>query len=348
MSKRARLLGVLAAITIAAAVIPAAFAPDIQAKACNPGHPCPDESPAVESPSAESPAAESPPPTPPTSPDPSSSPVTTPAATSGDPVITAAGDIADAEPSAATAATAVLVESINPTVALTLGDNQYGAGRIEQFLRGYDPTWGAFLSRTAPAPGNHEYRSSNTAEGYFQYFGQQAPADYYSYDVGSWHLISLDSNCDEIGGCDPGSAEYEWLSADLADHPAECTLAYWHHPLFSSGRTHGDTPAVEPFWDLLYDAGADVVLNGHEHNYERFAPQDPNENADPANGIVEFVVGTGGHEHGPLGSPDRNSVVGNDTAFGVLEMTLHQSSYDFEFRSIPGDTFSDSGSGTCH
>jgi hypothetical protein len=263
-------------------------------------------------------------------------------------MITAAGDIAGpGHASDATQATADLVQSIDPTVALTLGDNQYEGGRIDQFMSSYDPTWGAFLSRTKPALGNHEYRSSHTAEGYFEYFGSQAPAPYYSFDVGAWHLISLDSQCDEIGGCDPGSPEYEWLKADLADHPTECTLAYWHHPRFSSGN-HGDTTWVSPFWSLLYDSGADLVLNGHDHDYERFAPQDPSGNLDPANGIVEIVAGTGGHEHDALGSPEPNSVVGNDSSYGVLEVTLHQSSYDFEFRPIPGDAFTDSGSATCH
>ena len=278
----------------------------------------------------------------------SSPPVSNASATSSDPVITAAGDIADPwHASDATQATADLVKSIDPTVALTLGDNQYEGGTIQQFLSGYDPTWGAFLSRTAPALGNHEYRSSHTAEGYFEYFGPQAPAAYYSFDVGAWHLISLDSQCDEIGGCDPGSPEYKWLQADLADHPTKCTLAYWHHPRFSSGN-QGDTPWVAPFWSLLYDSGADIVLNGHDHDYERFAPQDPSGNLDQANGIVEIVAGTGGHDHDALGPPEPNSVVGNDSAYGVLELTLHQSSYDFKFRPTPGNSFTDSGSGTCH
>ena len=328
MSKRARLCSFLAAVIIAA-VVPTLFAQGIEAKPCNPAHPCPDPSPVSVSGS------------------PSSSPPSLLSDTSGDPVITAAGDIADPVPRPETRATADLVESINPTVALTLGDNQYEGGRINQFMSGYDPTWGAFLSRTAPALGNHEYRSSPTAAGYFQYFGDRAPAAYYSYDVGAWHLISLDSNCDEIGGCDAGSPQYEWLRADLAAHPTACTLAYWHHPRWSSAD-HGDKPWVSPFWTLLYDAGADVVLNGHEHNYERFAPQDPNAELDSANGIVEIVAGTGGHDLEPLGSPQPNSVARSDTSFGVLELTLHQSSYDFEFRPIPGDTFTDSGSGTCH
>jgi hypothetical protein len=315
MSKRARLFSLFAALIIAA-IVPTVLAQGIEAKTCNPAHPCPDPSPATPS---------------------------------GDPVITAAGDIADAwVPSTDTRATADLVESIDPTMALTLGDNQYEGGRINQFMSSYDLTWGAFLSRTAPALGNHEYRSSPTAAGYFEYFGDRAPASYYSYDVGAWHLISLDSNCDDIGGCDAGSSEYEWLQADLAAHPSTCTLAYWHHPRWSSGVSHGGTDSVSPFWTLLYDAGADLVLNAHEHNYERFAPQDPSGQLDSANGIVEVVAGTGGHELDPIGSPEPNSVARSDTSFGVLELTLHQSSYDFEFRPVPGDTFTDSGSGTCH
>ena len=266
----------------------------------------------------------------------------------GDPVITAAGDIADPRPSSETIATANLVLSIDPNVALTLGDNQYPSGSLTDFRESYDATWGRFLSNTAPALGNHEYKSSSSAAGYFDYFGSEAPGAYYSYDVGTWHLISLDSNCSRIGGCDPGSPEYDWLQRDLAADSAVCTLAYWHHPRWSSGEKHGGTDAVDPFWTLLYKAGADVVLNGHEHNYERFAPQDPNGEPDTANGIVEIVAGTGGHGLYPFGGVEPNSVVRDDTTFGVLELTLHATSYDFRFEPIPGGAFTDSGSADCH
>jgi calcineurin-like phosphoesterase family protein len=266
----------------------------------------------------------------------------------GDPVITAAGDIADPRPSSEAIATAELVMSIDPNVALTLGDNQYPSGSLTDFRNGYDASWGRFLASTAPAVGNHEYKSSSRAAGYFDYFGSRAPGAYYSYDVGAWHLIALDSNCARIGGCDPGSPEYEWLQRDLAADSAVCTLAYWHHPRWSSGERHGGTNAVSPFWTLLYEAGADVVLNGHEHNYERFAPQDPNGDRDDASGIVEIVAGTGGHGLYPFGGTEPNSVARDSTTFGVLKLTLHATGYDFAFEPIPGGGFTDSGSASCH
>jgi acid phosphatase type 7 len=353
MPKRALLL-ILFAVLVVAAVVPNVLAEE-KPKHCNPAHPCPGPTPSA---SASASPSSTPPTTPPPGPSssPSSTPPTTPvpgpssspSGTSRDPVITAAGDIADPAASSATHATANLVESINPSVAITLGDNQYPSGLLSDYMRGYDSTWGAFLSRTSPAPGNHEYKSSPNAAGYFAYFGVRAPGPYYSYDVGAWHVISLDSNCSYIGGCDAGSPEYQWLQADLASHPTTCTLAYWHHPRWSSGQTHGGTSSVAPFWTLLYDAGAELVLNGHEHNYERFAPQDPSGRLDQAKGIVEIVAGTGGHGLYPLGSPDANSVTRSDTSFGVLELTLHPSSYDFQFQPIPGDSFTDSGSESCH
>ena len=267
---------------------------------------------------------------------------------SGDPVITAAGDIADPDPTEATVATAALITSIDPRVALTLGDNAYPGGALEEYLDGYDPTWGAFASKTRPAIGNHEYESSDTADGYFQYFGASTPDNYYSFDVGTWHLISLDSNCDKVGGCTPGTPQYEWLTADLAANPATCTLAYWHHPRWSSGTVHGNSSQVAPFMDVLYAAGVDVVLSGHEHNYERFAPQTPDGALDPERGIVEFVVGTGGHGLYPLGTPDPNSLVRDSATFGVLRMTLHAASYEFAFEPVLDGTFRDFGSGRCH
>jgi acid phosphatase type 7 len=335
MSKRALLLSFFS-LLIVATVIPTVVAERIEAKPCKPGRPCSSPSPSV-TPSA------SPSPSPSATTSPSSSPTS-----SRDPVITAAGDIADPVPNAETQATADLVESINPSVAIALGDNQYPSGLLSDYLRGYASTWGTFLSRTAPAPGNHEYRSSSTAAGYFGYFGSRAPAAYYSYNVGQWHLISLDSNCSQIGGCGSGSPEYNWLKADLASHPTACTLAYWHHPRWSSGTNHGGTNTVSAFWTLLYDAGAELVLSAHEHNYERFAPQDPSGRLDAAKGVVQIVAGTGGHSLYPLGVPEPNSVARNSTAFGVVTVTLHPTSYDFAFRPIPGDTFTDSGTEGCH
>jgi hypothetical protein len=305
-----------AALVAVAAIAPAAITRDVEARPCNHGHPCPSRSPS--------------------------------SALGDDPVITAAGDISLPVPSAATKATAQLVTSIDPTVALTLGDNQYPTGALEDFQTGYGPTWGVFKSKTRPAPGNHEYDASPTAAGYFSYFGSRAPDAWYSFDVGSWHLISLNSQCAKIGGCTAGTPEYEWLEADLASHPAECTLAYWHHPRWSSGLEHGNSSQVGPFVQLLYNAGAEVILSGHEHNYERYAPQTPSASLDTARGIVEVVVGTGGAELYGFGTPDTNSLVRNASTNGVLEMTLHPGSYDFEFRPVAGSSFTDAGSGDCH
>jgi hypothetical protein len=262
-------------------------------------------------------------------------------------VITAAGDIAAPDPSAATRATARMIRSIDPTVALTLGDNAYPDGARKDFASGYDPTWGSFLSKTRPTTGNHEYESSSTAAGYFHYFGRRAPGRYYSFDVGAWHVISLDSNCEMVHGCGAGSRQYGWLRHDLRTDRATCTLAYWHHPRWSSGTEIGDSPQVAPFMRLLYHARADVVLTGHEHNYERFAAQTPAGERKRA-GIVEFVVGTGGRSLSPLGHAEDNSLVSEDSSFGVLRMTLHPSSYDFAFKSVMGSTFRDSGSRRCH
>jgi len=256
-----------------------------------------------------------------------------------DPVVVAAGDICgsatDCDP------TADLVEQINPTRALTLGDNAYPDGSPSQFSSYYDPNWGRFKAKTSPAPGNHDYHLSG-ASGYFGYFGPLAPAEYYSYDVGSWHLISLNS---EIS-VSSSSAQLNWLRNDLAAHPNQCTLAYWHKPRFSSGTTHGGSSSFDPFWQALYAAKADVVLVGHEHNYERFAKQNPSGAADP-NGIQQFVVGTGGAGLYGFGTPVANSQVRDSTSFGVLKLTLHASSYDWQFVPIAGSSFTDSGSGSC-
>ncbi len=313
-----RRLILAAALVTVAAIEPAGLARDVEAEPCNAAHPCPSPSP--------SPAGPRRP---------------------GSPVITAGGDIAALIPSAATKATANLVTSINPTVALTLGDNQYPDGALAEFRTGYGPTWGDFKWKTRPTPGNHEYHLPRAA-GYFGYFGSRAPGRWYSFNVGSWHLISLNSNCAEIGGCAAGTPQYEWLKADLASHPARCILAYWHHPRWSSGSHHGNFSPVGPFVQLLYNAGAEVVLSGHEHNYERFAPQTPGGALNRTRGIVQFVAGTGGYSHYGFGPPDTNSLVRNGRTHGVLRMTLHPGSYDFRFRPIAGSSFTDTGSRTCH
>ena len=292
-----------------------------------------------------------------------------------DAVIVAAGDIAcGAESSRAKCeqqATSDLVIAQHPDAVLVLGDNQYECGQIDDYKAYFDPTWGRFKDLIRPAIGNHEYRVGSDAEGecgnipsgapgYWTYFGDSASPQepgcrlkckgYYSYDVGAWHVITLNDECTHVGGCEKGSPEETWLKSDLAAHPTACTLAYFHEPRWSSG-SHGSITNSAAFWDDLYQAGAEVVLNGHEHDYERFAPQTPAGEADPDKGIREFVVGTGGRNHtGVSGKTGRiaNSEVFDFKTFGVLKLTLHPDSYDWQFVPVPGGTFTDSGTERCH
>jgi acid phosphatase type 7 len=264
-------------------------------------------------------------------------------------VVVAAGDIATCS-GTGDEATAKLVGGIDGMV-LTLGDEAYPAGSDEDFDECYEPSWGRFEDRTKPTPGNHEYYTEG-AEGYFDYFGKAAgdpDEGYYSYDLGEWHLIALNSNCNDVGGCGAYSPQLSWLKADLAaNDDRRCTLAYFHHPHFSSGEEHGSTPQLEPLWEVLYEAGADVVLSGHDHNYERFAPQDPYGKADPERGIREFVVGTGGKNHYKIFDPLPNSEIHNDDTYGVLKLTLHPKSYEWRFLPAAGGEFTDSGDDQCH
>jgi acid phosphatase type 7 len=268
-------------------------------------------------------------------------------ATTSDPVLVGAGDIADCA-SSGDEATAKLLGDISGTV-YTTGDNAYESGTASEFSECYDPTWGRYKDRTRPSVGNHEYHTAD-ASGYFNYFGPAAgdpKKGYYSYDLGGWHIVSLNSMCEHVGGCGPTSPMVKWLKQDLASHPKPCTLAYWHHPLFSSGY-HGSVPKMKPSWDALYAADAEVVLNGHDHDYERFAPQTPSGAADGARGIREFVVGTGGRELRPFGTVRAHSEVRNAKTFGVLTLSLHPNSYEWNFVPVAGKTFTDSGSGQCH
>jgi len=265
------------------------------------------------------------------------------------PVLVGAGDITACN-RAQDEATAQLLDGIAGTV-FTLGDNAYPDGTLTQFNNCYGPTWGRHKERTYPSPGNHDYHTSG-ATGYYTYLGATAsPLDtnctsnckgYYSYNLGDWHIIVLNSEIDHSAG----SAQERWLRANLAAHQSICTLAYWHKPRFSSGR-HGNNSGVQSFWQALYDYGADVVLNGHDHTYERFAPQNPTGQADPARGIREFVVGTGGASLYSFSATRPNSEVRNNTTWGVLKLTLHSASYDWEFIPVAGQTFSDSGTGAC-
>jgi PKD repeat protein len=263
-------------------------------------------------------------------------------------VIVGAGDIARCN-AGGDEQTAALLGGIGGTV-ITLGDNAYENGSAAEYANCYDPTWGTQKGRTLPAPGNHEYQTPG-ATGYFGYFGATAgdpSRGYYGYDLGSWHVIVLNSECAYIGGCGAGSPEEQWLRADLAEHASANVLAIWHKPRFSSGTTHGSDPTMGPFWNALYEYGADIILNGHEHNYERFAPQSPFGVSDATYGIRELVSGTGGASHYPFGSPIANSEVRNNTTFGVLKLTLDAASYSWEFVPVGGGSFTDSGTTTTH
>jgi 3',5'-cyclic AMP phosphodiesterase CpdA len=266
---------------------------------------------------------------------------------SGDPVLVGAGDIARCD-GTDDEATAALLEEL-PGMVFTLGDNAYDSGTTSQFAKCYAPSWGRVLDRTAFAvAGNHDYRTPSAAP-FKAYFGSAGARDgetWFSQDVGAWHVIVLDANCDKVGGCGTDSPQGRWLAADLAASQARCTLAMWHQPRFSSGE-HGNDADVAPFWRLLYAAGADLVLNGHDHDYERFGPQDPRGRADPARGIVEMVVGTGGAVLREFATDEPNAIVRSSLAHGVLVLTLHPAGWDFRFVSTDG-SFSDQGSGTCH
>lgn len=250
-----------------------------------------------------------------------------------------AGDISTCG-SVGDTATANLVKGLTGTV-FTAGDNVYNSGTATEFATCYDPTWGAFKARTRPAPGNHDYGTAG-ASGYYAYFGTAAgPAGkgFYAYDLGQWRIYSLNS---EI----VSTEELNWLENDLDVNPRPCAMAYWHHPLFSSGQ-HGNDASVKPIWDLLYAAGAELVINGHDHDYERFAPQSPSGSADASAGIREVVVGTGGAGERGFSSVQPNSEVRNATSWGVVVLQLSDTGYTGAFQHASG-TFTDAFSGTCH
>jgi len=273
-------------------------------------------------------------------------------------ILVGAGDIAKCgENLKGAEATANILDQLFPGsggsqrdgVVFTLGDNTYPRGTALQFSECYHPTWGRHKGRTRPALGNHDYGVKGGGA-YFDYFGEAAGErgkGYYSYDLSDWHIIVLNSNCKKVGGCEAGSPQHQWLVDDLEKHPRPCTLAYWHHPLFSSGK-HGGKKGMRPVFKTLYDFDVDVVLAGHEHNYERFAPQDPDGLLDPDRGVRQFVVGTGGREHRRLKQPKPNSEVRENATFGVLKLMLHPESYDWEFIPVAGASFVDSGSTKCH
>jgi hypothetical protein len=303
-------------------------------------------------------------------------------AASADPVVMAAGDIACGRATVGGGCTQVATSNLlvdaNPTAVLTLGDDQYECGELADFQNFYGPSWGRVKAKTFPTPGNHEYETSGDATascyglptgapGYFGYFGAAASPQepnctahckgYYSFDIGSWHLVAINSNCSEVGGCRAGSPQETWLRDDLAKTDKPCVLGYWHHPRYASGghATESTTVAMSDIWNDLYDAHADVVLAGHDHDYERFAPlgrSDPTSfepTVDRAGGIRQIIVGTGGRSRGGFPSTIRTgSEVRSSAAYGVLELTLHARSYDWEFVSVPGISFTDAGTTSCH
>jgi acid phosphatase type 7 len=287
-----------------------------------------------------------------------------------DPVIAAAGDIACASDAPAynggngTATecaekrTSDLLVGTGLAALLPLGDNQYEFGQLFHFNLAYGPTWGRLKPISHPVPGNHEYLlSPHDGKGYYDYFNnpgvQIGPAGdrakgYYSYTIGKWHLIALNGECAHVS-CARGSDRLKWLAEDLRTHPDtiyRCTLAYWHEPRYSSGGTQGSS-LYAPFWETLSDAKVDVVLNGHDHIYERFARMDRS-GAAYTQGMREFVVGTGGKSFGPIGAVQPNSQVRMTNIFGVLRLTLHGMSYNWQFVSVPGQTFTDTGSNNCY
>jgi Calcineurin-like phosphoesterase len=259
-------------------------------------------------------------------------------------LLVGAGDIGFCGPSnvSGSEATGRLLDQLGGTI-FTTGDNAYPTGSADDYARCYEPGWGRHVGRTRPAPGNHEYMSG--AAPYFGYFGANAGVSavgYYSYRVGAWHVISLNSE----SAASAGSAQLEWLRADLASNPSTCTAAYWHRPLFSSG-SHGDNPDMRDLWRTLYAANVDVVINGHDHIYERFAPQDADGRLDAVRGIREFVVGTGGAPLYAFPGAHANSEI-RGAAWGVIAFTLLENSYQWEFVPVEGQTFRDAGTASCH
>jgi acid phosphatase type 7 len=261
-----------------------------------------------------------------------------------EPVIAGAGDIASSGVGAEK--TAKLLDEINPDVVYTTGDNAYPKGAATDYAGFYEPTWGRFKAKTLPTPGNHDYMQSGAGP-YFDYFGARAGergSGYYAYSLGSWRLYALNSNIP----MEAGSPQEAWLRTDLAANRRDCVLAYWHHPRFSAGN-YGDDAQSEAVWRALYEANAELVLTGHDHNYQRYVPMGPDGAVEPDRGIREIVVGTGGSGHyGLADRADAKREVADDQTFCVLKVRLLQHGYQWQFVPEAGMTFTDSGSGVCH
>jgi hypothetical protein len=267
-----------------------------------------------------------------------STPTVTPTGSSESVVLVGAGDISECD-NDNDELTAQLLDAIPGTV-FTTGDNAYNRGTYNEYLNCYEPTWGRHKERTKPVPGNHEYRSEGAA-GYIQYFNN-VPS-YYAYNLGGWRIYALNSEIDASAG----SPQLLWLQTDLAANPRRCVLAYWHRPRWSSGKEHGNDADYQAFWQILYEAGAELVINGHEHLYERFAEMDAT-GAPVSQGLREIVVGTGGASLYEFDTPLPSSEVRDSSTFGVLKLTLRTDSYDWEFIPVQGESFTDRGTTNCH
>jgi hypothetical protein len=284
-----------------------------------------------------------------------------------DPIVAAAGDIA-CDPADSNFAdglgsgrfcrqrqTADLLLRMDLAAILAPGDLQYRDGKLWKFEQSFDRSWGLLKPLIRPAPGNHEYEDPGAA-GYFDYFNGPGAASgpagrrdqgFYSFDVGTWHLIALNSECARVGGCAASDPQASWLRSDLAAHPNTCTLAFWHDPRFTSGRFSAEGSMLAA-WNALYEAGADVVINGHEHFYERFAPQAPDGTSDPERGVREFIAGTGGRSRFGYAGVAPNSEARENGRAGVLKLTLADGRYDWRFVTAPGGRTADAGKARCH
>jgi len=284
------------------------------------------------------------------------------AAAAADPTVAAAGDIAcsPSDPlfngglggpvNCAQQRTSNLLGGASAVLAV--GDNQYNSGGLNDYLASYDKSWDRFKGVTSPVPGNHEYGTSG-AGGYFSYFGARAGTrgkGWYSFDVGAWHVLALNSECDRLAGaCASGGAQEAFVRQELAAHRTACTLAFWHEPRFSSGSAPvTNAQAMAPIWNDLYNGNADLVIAAHKHFYERLAPLNTSGNVDLARGLQEIIVGTGGDDHAGTPAPIAGSQVRNNKTFGVLKVGLHSGSYTWNFVPEAGQTFTDSGSRSCH